>query len=479
MHQSTEVHRQKKIFALVSSRSSSNRILLFIILFQLTLLQHLSAQVVKDTIYYDNYWRICEKPIAHYYRLGELQLGQRWRFVNEVKDFYMDGQPEMSGHYSSNGVKNGSFTFYHSNGKIKKQGSFVNDTMKGIWSYYDAKGELYFQLDCENSQTFTPLFIKNPVGDVLLKNGTGRFAFKLLDYPDVFPKAPDYMIKGQCSQGKRSGEWAYDIFADNDWHPMAKEIYENGFFKNGSAFVNFNGGYALQQPAFVADASIVKLQQTEAFTHDPVFGEYVPGSHAPQLTVFLLHGDAPVFTSTAKKFEANAMDYVSLCAAAVGYGSWADSSLFWHGGSFRSVKPDKGAWLVGYCIQSDDPELPKQSDLFPVEKLKDYAARISFNVYEDGSTSDVSVKGNFEKEILVHMAYYLSRLTGLAPLREGGKATATKQNLYLFTKVNTATYRKHSYIVYRLLFSLKPQEQTDGKFDVADFAKARFEAEDE
>ncbi|GAA4737475.1 hypothetical protein GCM10023229_15340 [Flavisolibacter ginsenosidimutans] len=436
------------------------------------------AQSVKDTIYYDNYWRICEKPVARYYRLGELQLGQRWHFANDVKDFYIDGGLEMSGRYSSDGSKNGAFTFYHPNGKIKKQGSFVNDTMKGTWSYYDAKGELYFQLACQNNQTFTPLFIKNPGGDTLLKNGTGQFAFKLLDYPDVFPVANDYMVKGQCEGGKRMGAWTYDAFLGDNWRTVAIELYEDGTFRSGT-FGYVGGGNQLRQPAFIVALSITKLLQTEAFTHDPVFGDYVSGTHAPQLTAFLQHGDVPVFASGAKKFEANVADYLTLCATAVGYFNWADSTLFWHGGSFRSAKLNKDAWLVGYCIQTDDPKFPKQSDLFPVERLKAYNAQISFNVYEDGTTSNVAVKGNFEKEILVHIAYYLSRLTGLSPLKEGGKAVAAKQNLYLFTKVNTATYRKHSYIVYRLLFSVKPQEQTDDKFEVADYAKAKFEADEE
>lgn len=115
------------------------------------------------------------------------------------------------------------------------------------------------------------------------------------------------------------------------------------------------------------------------------------------------------------------------------------------------------------------------SGLFAKGLRKAYKAQISFTLYEEGITSPVSVKGNFGKDISLHLGYYLSRLTGLAPRREAGKAVPAPQNLYVFTTVNTATYRGHSYIVYRLLLSLKPQEQTADKFSVARFAKARYD----
>jgi antitoxin component YwqK of YwqJK toxin-antitoxin module len=435
-----------------------------------------SAQSVKDTIYYDNYWRICEKPVARYFRVGELVLMPQWHFVDGVKDFYTEGQLEMTGHYLPTGKKDGLFTFYHPNGKLKKTGRFANDTMKGTWSYYDTKGEVYFQVNCENSRAFTPLFIKNPGGDTLLKDGTGRFAFKLLDYPAVFADAMDIMVKGQCRQGKRVGQWTYDVFYNNDWRLAAKENYEAGIFQGGTA-VTANGESELQHPAFSSELAMSKLMQTESFAHDIVFGESMSQSHSPQLANFLQRGEVPLLASEAKKFEANRLDYLTLCVAAIGYGRLDTPRLNWHGGSLRSARLNQDAWTLGYCIQTNNLEIVRQSDLFPVEKLKAYNAKISFTVFEDGTTSDVSVKGNFEKDIAVHLAYYLSRLTGLAPRREGGKAVATQQNLYLFTTVNTATYRKHSYIVYRLFLSQKPQEQTDDKFAVADFANAKFDDE--
>ena len=454
----------------------TGRLHLIVILFlQCLVLSSAKAQTVTDTIFYDRYWRICEKPVAAFYRLGELQLGPQWHFAGDVKDFYTDGQPEMRGHYSSGGKKDGVFSFYHPNGRLKKSGAFINDTMKGLWSYYDAAGELYFQLNCENRLVFTPLFIKNPSGDTLLKNGTGRFAFKLLDYPNVFPDAREILVKGQCREGKRTGEWIYDEFYNEDWHLALKEVYEAGHFLKGSLFQSGDVENGLPQSAFIIALRMSKLIQTEAFTHDPVFGESTPGTYPPQLSNFLLRGEMPVFGSGAKKAEANVLDYLRLCAAAIGYGRWDTLNLAWHGANIRSAKFTGDCWLFGYCVQTTNPEIRRQSDLFPVERLKQYNAQINFTLYEEGVTSAVSVKGNFEKNILLYMGYYLSRLTGLAPKREAGRSVATQQNLYIFTKANTAIYRGHSYIVYRLLFSLKPPEQTTDKFTIADFANERFE----
>lgn len=468
--------RKRTFWALASSRVFENGIspVIFLLL-QGLVLPASKAQAVKDTVFYDSYWRICEKPVACYYRTGELQLGPKWHFVNEVKDFYADGGPEMTGHYSSQGSKNGNFTFYHPGGKIKKSGAFVNDTMKGLWSYYDAAGELYFQVNCENSRAFTPLFIKNPGGDTLLKNGTGRFAFKLLDYPDVFPDAAEVLVKGWCLQGKRTGEWAYDFFYNNDWHLAAKEVYEAGLFQNGSVLrIDVAESY-LSQPTLIGELAIHKLAQTEAFAHDPVFGGRTTTPYPPQLENFLLRGDVPVFGAQAKKFEANVETYRKLCVAAIGFGRWDKLRMAWHETDGRRAKFAEDGWLLGYCVQTDNLAITRQSDLFPVEKLKAYNAQINFTLYEEGFTSAVSVKGNFDRDIILHLGYYLSRVTGLAPRLEAGKAVAAQQRLYIFTKVNTATYHGHSYVVYRLLFSLKPQEQTIDKFTVADFAKERFE----
>lgn len=477
MQQGAALHIRIKIFfALIRSRLPVKGILLLIVPLHF-LLQHSFAQAVNDTIYYDHYWRICEKPISRFYRVSKLQMEPQWHFINDVKDFYIEGSPEMTGHYSSTGRKTGAFTFYHPNGKLKKTGAFVNDTMKGTWSFYDVNGGLYFQIDCENNHSFTPLVIINPGGDTLLKNGTGHFAFKLLDYPDVFPDARDCLVKGECLQGKKVGEWAYDLFYDNGWHPAAKENYEAGIFESGRQFHPVVGESELSEPAIVSDLSVHKLAQTEAFVPDPVFGDFAPDTHAEQLKAFLLRGEAPVFASQAKKFDANVLDYLPLCAASIGYASASNPKLAWIFGGAGFTKFNQGPWLVAYCIQTNNGEITKQSDLFPVEKLKAYNAQINFTLYEDGTTSDVAVKGNFDKDVMVHIAYYLSRLTGLAPLRQNGKPVSTKQNLFLFTKVNKATYRKHNYIVYRLLLSQKPQEQTEDKFDIADFAKAGSEDE--
>src|SRR6476469_5429965 len=107
-HQNEERYEKRQCLSIFCFRHDLRTIVFTLLL--LVFSSTTQAQSVKDTVYYDNYWRICEKPVARYYRLGELQLGQRWHFANDVKDFYIDGGLEMSGRYSYDGSKNDTFT---------------------------------------------------------------------------------------------------------------------------------------------------------------------------------------------------------------------------------------------------------------------------------------------------------------------------------------------------------------------------------
>ena len=46
---------------------------------------------ITDTIYYSQFWKICEKPVASYYRAGILaSFNDKWYYTGEVKDYKMD-----------------------------------------------------------------------------------------------------------------------------------------------------------------------------------------------------------------------------------------------------------------------------------------------------------------------------------------------------------------------------------------------------
>src|SRR5690242_6859444 len=84
------------------------------------------AQNFTDTIYYDQTWSICEKPIASYYRLCTLAHDATTvHFTGAFKDYTINDLLFLEGNYDSAGRKNGLFTFYYPNGRIRKKGNFV------------------------------------------------------------------------------------------------------------------------------------------------------------------------------------------------------------------------------------------------------------------------------------------------------------------------------------------------------------------
>jgi hypothetical protein len=65
----------------------------------------LFTQEKKDTIYFDEDWSICEKPVAEYYRVCELNRDSLFFYKGEVKDYYINGELEMTGDYATGNNK--------------------------------------------------------------------------------------------------------------------------------------------------------------------------------------------------------------------------------------------------------------------------------------------------------------------------------------------------------------------------------------
>ncbi len=60
----------------------------------------------------------------------------------EVRVTAADGTVRMTGTYSDEKltVANGPFTYYHDNGRVESEGSFVHGLKKGVWQRYDRDG---------------------------------------------------------------------------------------------------------------------------------------------------------------------------------------------------------------------------------------------------------------------------------------------------------------------------------------------------
>ncbi|MDQ6814579.1 MAG: hypothetical protein M3040_12635, partial [Bacteroidota bacterium] len=156
------------------------------------------ARQTTDTIYFDESWSICERPVADYYRVCALNKIEQIYYKGTVTDYYINSRVEMTGQYDSKGSKKGVFTFYNRTGAKVKEGSYEGDKMAGLWSFYDDNGNLRAKFNCRSSTDFTPLLIINNRGDTVIKNGNGQFSFhSSTDLPGVFPLNKTYFVSGQ------------------------------------------------------------------------------------------------------------------------------------------------------------------------------------------------------------------------------------------------------------------------------------------
>lgn len=171
-------------------------------------IQNASAQyIITDTIYYDQAWKICEEPIASYYRSGTLASENSvLYFTGEVKDYTMDHKLIMEGVYADS-VKNGLFKFYYPNGKLMATGNYEDGFMSGTWQWYYANGnekaQIYFNAD---DPDFKFVSFKDENGKSLIENGTGDFTWPV----NVFERQIIFNVKGSFANGKRSGKWQYE-----------------------------------------------------------------------------------------------------------------------------------------------------------------------------------------------------------------------------------------------------------------------------
>ena len=180
----------------------------FLVIFFTGSVQKASAQnKITDTIYYDQTWKICEEPIASYYRAGTLAvMNSIWYFTGKVKDYTIGNQLLMEGEYADS-VKNGLFKFYYPGGKLMATGNFKDGLISGTWYWYytngNEKAQIYFNPD---TQDFKFVSFKNQDGQSLMENGTGDFTWPV----NVFDRGIIFEVKGSFNNGRRSGKWQFE-----------------------------------------------------------------------------------------------------------------------------------------------------------------------------------------------------------------------------------------------------------------------------
>ncbi|HYH16525.1 MAG TPA: hypothetical protein VD794_14950, partial [Flavisolibacter sp.] len=392
-------------------------------------------------LYYDKYWSLCEKPLATYYRVCTLNKVGTIHFVGPFQDYNMNHLLLMKGSYDSTGNKHGLFTYFYANGKTKKVGHFINDEMRGFWYYYQPEGNLYFINNNYNSQEAAPVFVVLE-GELVLKDGNGSFTIHTGDFPDVY-NGQRLLIKGSIANNIKSGTWkfyrggyskrlmalqsettsyhdgAFNMLNSNfmgavDREPpvpralgtltppipttssgnipkkVAKEVYENGVFKKGTANglkklkAPYSGIYYLPYETYLADR----------FYPDPkVFGELTDTNNLKQFVNFLISGTPPFIHVQSTAYNNNLQVLSTLVTESI-----TSNLRFFKNRDPKDLKTEVPVMLWDY----DTP-------------LKFHCR---FYIQPNGTVTDISMDGNLPIEAKERFLYYLSRMKGLVPHAE-------------------------------------------------------------
>jgi len=100
---------------------------------------HVHGQA-RDTIYYDSKWNKTDKAGKYFYRIVE---PSKLKAHLLVKDFYPNDSKQMEGDYLSvdPDIRDGEFTWWYENGKLKQEATFDNNQITKIKNW-DEEGQL-------------------------------------------------------------------------------------------------------------------------------------------------------------------------------------------------------------------------------------------------------------------------------------------------------------------------------------------------
>jgi hypothetical protein len=84
---------------------------LLLLLSLLLSLSTIFGQQAKDTIYFDEDFFVCERPVAEYYSACNLNKVDNIFYKGKVEDYFIDGNLKVIGNYTESGSKEGEFIF--------------------------------------------------------------------------------------------------------------------------------------------------------------------------------------------------------------------------------------------------------------------------------------------------------------------------------------------------------------------------------
>ena len=191
-----------------------------IILLSAFLFVHSITHAQKIETYYDYNWKICELPNARFYSVIE-PADSEW----QRKDYYLrERMLQMKGLYKDKDckIKNGFFTFYHTNGRPSSLGLYTDNKKQGLWLYYHNNGMMRDSTVYDNDK---------PVGTGLGWFPNGSMSDSNVYNPDGTAVKVNWFDNGQLSSAgrevnnKQNGKWLY---YNRNGKLSATEVYDLG-----------------------------------------------------------------------------------------------------------------------------------------------------------------------------------------------------------------------------------------------------------
>jgi len=126
-----------------------------------------SAQVKRDTIYYNADWKKTTQAKAAYFRVIYKDSN-----VYRVEDHYKNGDIQMTGSYKTLNpeFREGYFRFFSDNNVLNSEGNWKNNKRDGIWKTYYPNGKLWFTENYKNDKQEGEFISYYPSGKIKRKD---------------------------------------------------------------------------------------------------------------------------------------------------------------------------------------------------------------------------------------------------------------------------------------------------------------------
>jgi hypothetical protein len=359
----------------------------FSIFFCTILVSVADAQKINDTIFFNANWHICEKPLAEYYRIGTIKIDSIWNYTGPFKDYSMAGILQSEGNYSEDGLRDGRYSFYDSDGKLVAAGNYKQGKLTGNWEwkYTDGSPRAIINFP-EKEEDFKFVFYRDTYGKTQLQNGTGSFVWSTAAFGDSYS---NYTVYGAFAAGKRTGEWKYyNVTGEKGKSLLCEEKYDDTGELKKARRHGYNAE-TIHKNCYGYQFTPLTIRITEKFTYDEIFARGPDSLAETNLLNYLLNRKSVDIVIGNKKYE-DAIRYIL--------------------GNLESYRDQ-----VDYTS-------------------KDLQGKIEFKIGDSSRPENITVSGeNISKEEKQFLLYLMSKFKNIEMPTEGSVGLEGYHAIYFYT----------------------------------------------